>query len=127
MRLVFAMVITIGVLAPSRALAQSPAAPPQRDVRDELSKIDTEGTGILARAAEFEKMSDKMPREEREGIQRMIESFKAQATILEKRRQDLGNEESLLLQQVSADQGRWNDVNAQLDDIERTLATPPKK
>lgn len=31
------------------------------------------------------------------------------------------------MQQVSADQGRWSDVNGQLDDIERSLSAPPVK
>ena len=31
------------------------------------------------------------------------------------------------MQQVAADQGRWSDVNSQLDDLERSLAAPPKK
>jgi uncharacterized coiled-coil protein SlyX len=96
-------------------------------VRDELSKIDSQAAGVLAQAEQFEKMSEKVPREEREGMQRMIDTFKFQAAGFEKRRQDLGNEEALLLQQVSADQGRWNDVNAQLDDIERALAMPTNK
>jgi len=36
MKLVLAVVITISVLAPARAFAQSPAPPPQRDVLSEL-------------------------------------------------------------------------------------------
>ncbi|MDO8678336.1 MAG: hypothetical protein Q7R30_07210 [Acidobacteriota bacterium] len=40
-------------------------------------------------------------------------------------RQDLANEEAMLSQQMSADQGRWTDVNNQLDQLERSL-TPPK-
>ena len=176
MKLVFAVVIAISAVAPARAFAQSPAAPPQRDVlsellvevrglrqameraatvgariqllvarvqlqeqriaessrrlaavRDELSKIDQQAMGVLAQAAQFEKMSESIPREQREEMQRMVETFKTQAAIFEKRREDLANEESLLLQQVSADQGRWSDVNAQLDDIERTLVAPAKK
>jgi len=94
-------------------------------VRDELSKLDTQATAMLAQAAQFEKMGDSIPREQREEMTRMVESFKSQAAILEKRRGDLANEESQLLQQVNADQGRWSDVNAQLDDIERSLV--PRK
>lgn len=96
-------------------------------VRDELSKIDTQAAGVLLQAAQFESMIEKVPRDEREGMQRMIDSFKTQNASFEKRRQDLANEEALLLQQVSADQGRWSDVNGQLDDIERSLSTPPVK
>jgi len=96
-------------------------------VRDELAKIDTEAAGMLMQVTQFEGMLEKVPRDEREGMQRMLDNFKIQTASFEKRRQDLANEESLLLQQVAADQGRWSDVNAQLDDLERTLAVPVKK
>lgn len=96
-------------------------------VRDEMSKIDTQLTGLNGQAAQFEKATAAMPQEQREEMQRMVDSFKAQAALMDKRKEDLGNEEALLLQQVCADQGRWTDVNAQLDDIERSLAAPPKK
>jgi uncharacterized coiled-coil protein SlyX len=96
-------------------------------VRDELSKIDTQFSGVLANLKNFEKAGNSLPAEERDQMQHMIEAWKTQMAGFDKRKQDLANEESLLLQQVSADQGRWSDVNAQLDDIEGTLAAPPKK
>jgi chromosome segregation ATPase len=96
-------------------------------VREEASRLETQITGMQGQSAQFEKMVSSMPREQREDMERMAESFKTQSVMLEKRRGDLANEESLLLQQVSADQSRWSDVNAQLDDIERSLAAPPKK
>lgn len=165
MKLVIAIVITVGVLAPSRALAQS-TAPVEKDVlaellvevrglrqameraatvgariqllvarvqlqeqriaessrrlvavRDEMRKLESGLAGMMEQARVAEK----------EANSEMIEFFKRQAASLDVRRQAIANEESLLLQQVAADQGRWNDVNAQLDDIERTLATPAKK
>jgi uncharacterized coiled-coil protein SlyX len=175
MRLVIAIVMTLGVLAPSRVLAQ--AAPVQRDVlgelltevrglrqameraatvgariqllvarvqlqeqriaessrrlvavRDELSKLDAQVAGVATNVAMFEKSAlSKMPAEEREQMEHMFQGWKNQVAAFDKRKQELANEESLLMQQVSADQGRWSDVNAQLDDIERTLATPTKK
>jgi len=175
MRLAIAIVFTLGVLAPSRALAQAPA-PVQRDVlaelltevrglrqamerastvgariqllvarvqlqeqriaessrrlvtvRDELSKLESQVTGQLEQARLAEKESIASQPDKREEYQAIAEHYKASASRLEKRRQEVANEEGLLLQQVAADQGRWSDVNAQLDDIERTLAAPPKK
>jgi chromosome segregation ATPase len=175
MRYVFAIVVTVGVLAPSHALAQS-TPPVQRDViaellvevrglrqameraatvgariqllvarvqlqeqriaessrrlvtvREQLSKIDADIAAMLLQANTFEKVANSFPPEQKEDHQRMVETFKAQAATLEKRKLDLANEESLLLQQVSADQNRWSDVNGQLDDIERALAAPPRK
>ena len=96
-------------------------------VRDEASKLETQITGMEGQVAQFEKVTAAMPREQREEMERMVDSFKTQAAQLEKRRGDLASEESQLLQQVSADQSRWSDVNAQLDDIERSLAAPVKK
>ena len=171
-----AAIIISAVLTPSRAVAQTQAAPPQRDVlaellvevrglrqameraatvgariqllvarvqlqeqriaesarrlstvHDEQSKLEEQITGVMANVTNFEKHNSSIPPEQREELQRMVEQWKSEIAILEKRRQDLTNEESQLLQQVNADQGRWSDVNAQLDDIERTLAAPPKK
>jgi DNA repair exonuclease SbcCD ATPase subunit len=96
-------------------------------VRDELSKLDTQSAGVIMNVKSFDRNAGSLPPEEREQMQQMVEHWKTQVATFEKRRQDLANEESMLLQQVSADQGRWSDVNAQLDDIERSLATPPKK
>jgi uncharacterized coiled-coil protein SlyX len=175
MRLLIAIVVSMGVLVPSRAIAQS-AAPAQRDVlaellvevrglrqameraatvgariqllvarvqlqeqriaessrrlvavRDELSKVDVQSASFVAQVKNFEGAIASMPPKEREEMQHMIESFKVQVASNEKRKQDLVNEEALLLQQVSADQNRWSDVNGQLDDIERSLAAPQRK
>jgi uncharacterized coiled-coil protein SlyX len=98
-------------------------------IRTELPSLDSQAAGVTASLAMFEKSANnsKMPGEEREQFEQMLQGFKSQAAGFDKRRQDLLDEESHVVQQISADQARWNDVNAQLDDIERTLATPPKK
>lgn len=95
-------------------------------VRNELSKVEAamaetsqslrRTEGALERGAEVDK------RKELEG---MVEFYKAKLVTPERRRQDLLNEEALLPQQLSADQGRWTDVNNQLDQLERSL-TPNK-
>ena len=91
-------------------------------VREELSKLDTGVAQIAGILKSFE--GGDMPAEERAGFP--IENFRAQLAVSEKRRQDLLNEEAMLSQQMSADQGRWTDVNNQLDQLERSL-TPPKQ
>jgi primosomal protein N'' len=35
--------------------------------------------------------------------------------------QRLQSEEAVLQQQIAAEQGRWNDINRALEDLERTL------
>lgn len=96
-------------------------------VRDELSRLDSQAASMLDQMRLAERELDSARPEKREELQEMIGHYKRNAAAVDKRRQEMANEEALLLQQVAADQGRWSDVNAQLDDIERTLASPPKK
>jgi len=98
-------------------------------VRDEMSTLDSQAGGLQSQVAMFEKagVNTNAPAEERNQMEQMIQGFKSQVATFEKRRLDLANEESLLMQQIAADQGRWSDVNSQLDDLERTLAAPAKK
>jgi DNA repair exonuclease SbcCD ATPase subunit len=98
-------------------------------VRDEVTTLDAQSSGIRMQLKMFEKSagSNSVPAEERSELEQMLENFKTQVANSDKRRQDLMNEESMLLQQISADQNRWSDVNSQLDDLERTLAVPAKK
>jgi len=96
-------------------------------VREQLSKIDSEIAGLMLQASTFEKAANAFPPEQKDEHERMVDTFKSQAATMERRKQDLANEEGLLMQQISLDQGRWSDVNTQLDELERTLATPPRK
>lgn len=96
-------------------------------VREELGKLDAtiaQHSGMLKRSLELES-SGRVPPEEQRAIEGMLEIQKQQIAIAEKRRQDLLGEEALLAQQIAADQGRWSDVNNQLDELERSL-TPRK-
>lgn len=96
-------------------------------VRDELSKVEaviaTNTDALKRNESAVERTNSAEMRRE---MEQRVEYFKAQLRNPEKRRQDLLNEESLLSQQMAADQGRWNDVNNQLDELERAL-TPPAK
>ena len=95
-------------------------------VREELSRIDSGTADIASMLKRFETSTENMPPEDRAAMERQMEMFKTQLAASEKRRQELLNEEALLSQQISADQGRWTDINNQLDQLERSL-TPPKQ
>lgn len=97
-------------------------------VRDELSKVEAT---IATNADALKRLESGMARassaEMRREMEEQAEFFKAQLSNPEKRRQDLLNEESQLSQQLAADQGRWSDVNNQLDELERSLTLPIKQ
>lgn len=97
-------------------------------VRDELSKIDA---GVAARGAELSRMERELhgvtDAKVRKDYEDNIEYLKARLALPDKRWQDFMNEESLLSQQIAADQGRWSDVNNQLDELERSLTLPIKQ
>lgn len=95
-------------------------------VREELSKIDAGNSGLISMLKRFEAPVANMPPDQRAEFEAQMEMFKTQLATADKRRQELLNEEALLSQQMSADQGRWSDVNNQLDQLERSL-TPPKQ
>ena len=96
-------------------------------VREELGKLDAQSVQHSLMLKQFERTesSGRMPPEEQGAMEGMLEMQKQQIALVEKRRQDLLGEEALLTQQITADQGRWSDVNSQLDELERSL-TPRK-
>jgi uncharacterized coiled-coil protein SlyX len=94
-------------------------------VREELGKLDAQIAQFSGMVKQFEQTESRMPPEEQRAMEGMLEMQKQQIAIAEKRRQDLLGEEALLAQQITADQGRWSDVNSQLDELERSL-TPRK-
>lgn len=97
-------------------------------VREELSRIDTGIAQHNAMIRQFERSvaSGRGNADEQREFEGMIEVHKQQMAITEKRRQELLSEDALLAQQIAADQGRWSDVNSQLDELERSL-TPRKQ
>lgn len=97
-------------------------------VRDELSKVEAviASTTDDVRRTEIAIERTSSPEMRRE-MEEQLEYHKAKLRNPEKRRQELLNEESLLSQQMVADQGRWSDVNNQMDDLERSLTLPIKQ
>jgi chromosome segregation ATPase len=97
-------------------------------VRDEISKVEaTIATNTDALKREESAVERTNSVEMRRELEQQVEHYKAQLRNPEKRRQELLNEESLLSQQLAADQGRWSDVNNQLDELERSLTLPIKQ
>ena len=96
-------------------------------VREELGRIDTAIAQQSGMMKQFERGAGSRanPDEQRE-LEGMVEMHKQQIAIAEKRRQELLGEEAQLAQQIAADQGRWSDVNNQLDELERSL-TPRRQ
>jgi chromosome segregation ATPase len=95
-------------------------------VREELAKLDAGNAGIASMIKRFEAPAANIPPEQRAELETQMEMFKTQLATADKRRQELLNEEAMLSQQLSADQGRWTDISNQLDQLERSL-TPPKQ
>lgn len=93
-------------------------------VREEIARLDPEVAQSGSAVGRMEAAAARAASDERADIEAQLENFRAHIEQSERRRQDLGNEEALLLQQLAADQGRWSDVNGQLDELERTLVRP---
>jgi predicted nucleic acid-binding Zn-ribbon protein len=89
-------------------------------LRSEMRSIDQEQASM---SFQQRMMTDKdAPPEQREEMAEMLKMFAGNTERLEKRRQELLNEENLVAQQIAIDQGRWTEVNNQLDQLERMLA-----
>ncbi|HYE87086.1 MAG TPA: hypothetical protein VEA16_12070, partial [Vicinamibacterales bacterium] len=97
-------------------------------VRSQLADLDQQAADATRQVNSIEASLEagKVSPNEREDLEAYVKYHKTKVAQTEKRRADLANEESLLMQQVAADQGRWSDVNSQLDDIERSLSAPTR-
>jgi hypothetical protein len=95
-------------------------------VREEIGRIDMQIAQFSGMIKQFERSGVRANPDEQREIEGMLEIQKQQIAATEKRRQELIAEEALLAQQIAADQGRWSDVNTQLDELERSL-TPRKQ
>lgn len=94
-------------------------------VREEVGRIDVALAQQSGMMKQFERSGARANPDEQREIEVMVEMHKQQIAASEKRRQELLNEDALLAQQIAADQGRWSDINNQLDELERSL-TPRK-
>jgi chromosome segregation ATPase len=92
-------------------------------IRDDLSAVDMQIAQLSVMVKQFESAPDggRLSPEDQRQVESMIEIQKQQVAAAEKRRQELVTEDALLSQQIATDQSRWSDVNAQLDELERSL------
>jgi len=61
-----------------------------------------------------------------EGFAQILAPFKAQQAELERADQRLKNEEAELQRQLAVEQSRWAGFNAQIEELERAAAAPPR-
>jgi hypothetical protein len=93
-------------------------------VRTELRQIEAESSGVIAESQRMEAAvrDGKASPEEREQLERASGVMKSQIEAVERRRQELSNDDAFLNQQLTLEQGRWNEINERLDQLERSLA-----
>mgnify|MGYP003577451055 CR=1 FL=1 len=73
---------------------------------------------------QFEQGCEKAASDERKACESQMAAMKATATSHQAREQHLRMQEQELTQAISAEQGRWADFSARLDELERALARP---
>jgi chromosome segregation ATPase len=70
-------------------------------------------------------MADEMPNAKpdvRQAMEEQTQAFKRELTLLSPEILRLQAEETALSQQIANEQGRWSDINKNLEDLERALA-----
>ena len=95
-------------------------------LRSELRSIDQEIGAAEFQEKMFNDKDSPISPEDRDAMAQMLKQFAGNAERLEKRKQELILEEQMVTQQITVDQGRWNDFNNQLDQLERSL-TPVRQ
>ena len=95
-------------------------------LRSEMRSIDQEMGAAEFQEKMFGGKDSQVPPEERDAMAQLLKQFAGNGERLEKRKQELILEEQMVTQQITVDQGRWNDFNNQLDQLERSL-TPIKQ
>lgn len=65
--------------------------------------------------------SGNIPPLEREHVEDILPSFRANAVLAAAKVQRLQTEESGLAQELATEQNRWTDINRQMEELERTL------
>ena len=93
-------------------------------LREQLARAGNEVTAMGARSADLEeRLRDfRGTPEERANFETEILHMKRAATQLESERVRLQNEEAVAASALATEQGRWTELNQQLEELERTLA-----
>lgn len=91
-------------------------------VRSEMRDLER-GTGPMGQQVESfeETVAQTADPEERRAAEQQVAMMKTQLAGMERRRQDLTNDEAFLSQQLSTEQNRWADFNERLEQLEQSL------
>jgi predicted nucleic acid-binding Zn-ribbon protein len=94
------------------------------ELREQVSRATNETTAMSARLAEIEeRLRDfRGTPEERSNFEGEIQHMKRASAQMESDRQRLQVEEAQAASLLATEQGRWTELNQQLEELERTLA-----
>ena len=94
------------------------------DLREQLARLTRESSEMTARAQELEERlrDSRVTPEERGNFETEAQHLRRNAAQIESERQRLQNEETQAAGALAAEQGRWSELNQQLEELERVLA-----
>lgn len=97
------------------------------DLRSSTGRLAIEMTGNASDLRRLEEaLADtRTSPDKRQELEDHVKHFKRRLEEMEAERQRLQTEESMAATVLSAEQGRWADLNQQLEDLERVLAKRP--
>lgn len=98
-----------------------------RDVdglRTRLSATSQEAQDAAAALKQFESsVADEVDAGRRQSLQAELPAMRRRVQVLQQAEQQLQQQESAMSDSLSAEEGRWQAINARLDDLERRLAS----
>jgi hypothetical protein len=94
------------------------------ELREHLARVTAESGAMAGRVQEMEERlrDSRLTPEERANFDNEMVNMKQVITHSESERVRLQNEESLAAAALATEQGRWSELNQQLEELERTLA-----
>lgn len=93
------------------------------DLRDQLARATAETTALAARLSENEeRLRTSSGPEARDNFETEVTLLKRALTQQETERARLQTEEGMAATALASEQGRWTELNQQLEELERTLA-----
>jgi hypothetical protein len=97
------------------------------DLREALARVTREASEASTRVQDVEEMlrDSGMPAEKRKIVEFDLIHMKRAAAQVETERQRLQNEEGQAASVLASEQGRWLELNQQLEELERVLGKRP--
>ena len=98
------------------------------DLRASLRAIDRQAAEIADRLKDFEGLGNSGARkpEELDDLKQMLVMVRRESERLEAERARLLGEETEAASALNNEQGRWSDLNRQVEELERTLTAKPR-